>query len=179
MKALSPEDLQAIAEYQATWGNGPFETADCVILHRGAVLLIVRDNPPCAGTWATPGGFLETGERPYMAALRELVQETNLRLKVGRATILGLDGILRYIERAYVGRFRKEGRGRDPRAHINTTVFVFDLDRIGVIDRPLVQGADDARLAAWKELDEVPKLDTYADHDQNIVEAVRLARQGA
>ena len=179
MKTLRPEDIQAIAEYRKTWGPGPFETADCVILHRNAVLLVVRDDPPLAGTWASPGGFVDKGERPYMTALRELVEETNFRLKVGRTTILGLDGILRHIERACVGQCRKEGPDRDPRAHINTTVFVFDLDRIGVIDRPVVKPADDAREAGWKEFAEVPSLDTYADHEQIVAQAVALARPKA
>ncbi|KAG5182044.1 NUDIX hydrolase domain-like protein, partial [Tribonema minus] len=120
---------------------------------------------------ASPGGFVDKGERPYMTALRELVEETSFRLTVGRTRIIGLDGILRHIERAYVGSFRKEGPDRDPRAHINTTTFVFDLDRIGVIDRPGVKLADDARDVGWKDFAEILSLDTYADHEQIVAQA--------
>lgn len=42
----------------------------------GRVLLCLRR---ADGTWATPGGHLEPGERPLQGALRELGEETGYR----------------------------------------------------------------------------------------------------
>ena len=41
----------------------PSLTADCVVLDaEGRVLLIKRKNPPFAGCYALPGGFVDVGE---------------------------------------------------------------------------------------------------------------------
>ena len=42
------------------------------------VLLIQRKFPPMAGSWAFPGGFVDQGEDPMHAAVRELKEETGL-----------------------------------------------------------------------------------------------------
>jgi 8-oxo-dGTP diphosphatase len=52
------------------------------------VLLIKRNIAPKAGFWCLPGGFMELGETPEVAALRELKEETGLKGKAVR--LLGL-----------------------------------------------------------------------------------------
>jgi ADP-ribose pyrophosphatase YjhB (NUDIX family) len=52
------------------------------------VLLVQRKVPPRKGEWCLPGGFMELGETPEAAALRELSEETGLEGKV--AGLLGL-----------------------------------------------------------------------------------------
>ena len=42
------------------------------------VLLVKRSVPPEMGQWCLPGGFIELGEAPEEAALRELAEETGL-----------------------------------------------------------------------------------------------------
>ena len=51
---------------------------DTVIYTDEEVLMIKRKNPPFAGHWALPGGFIDPGETPKQAAMRELVEETEL-----------------------------------------------------------------------------------------------------
>ena len=174
-QATADIDRKAIEAYRAQWGAGPFETVDCAIFHKGKILMVLRDKPPQADTWATPGGFLEEGEHPYEAALRELVEETRFRMRIGGTEFADAKAIIVRMREALVGQFRQEGPERDPRAHIDTTVFAFDLDLIGVAEQPLIEAADDARDADWKDLAEVPGLRTYADHRDIVARAARMA----
>ncbi len=41
------------------------------------VLLVKRTEPPAAGPWSIPAGYLEADEPPRQAAVRELFEETN------------------------------------------------------------------------------------------------------
>lgn len=55
---------------------------DGVLLKEGHVYLIERKNPnPITGKkWALPGGFIDRGETSRQAVLREMLEETNLKL---------------------------------------------------------------------------------------------------
>jgi len=54
--------------------------AACVVLidNRQRLLLVKRRVAPKAGMWCLPGGFVESGETPEKAAVRELMEETGL-----------------------------------------------------------------------------------------------------
>lgn len=53
------------------------------VVHRGrTVLLVKRTNPPNLGKWALPGGLVELGESTQDAAVREILEETGLRVKI-------------------------------------------------------------------------------------------------
>lgn len=45
----------------------------------GAILLIKRKYEPGAGGWCLPGGFIEVGETPAQAILREVWEETGIK----------------------------------------------------------------------------------------------------
>ena len=53
----------------------------CIFNHKGEVLLHRRGD---TDKWGFPGGAIELGETPQMAAIREAKEETGLDVKVGR-----------------------------------------------------------------------------------------------
>ena len=53
-------------------------TSLVVVDNHESVLLVKRSVAPKKGFWCLPGGFMELGETPEKAALRELKEETGL-----------------------------------------------------------------------------------------------------
>lgn len=134
-----------------------FVTADAVLLVHGdagpRVLVIRRGNPPFEGCWALPGGFVDIDEDLRHAAVRELGEETGLRVTQLRQ--LGAYG----------------APDRDPR---HRTVSVAYL---AVLDEALDPTAgDDAAHAEWKAVDWLLEEDRLAfDHAQILRDAVGQA----
>jgi ADP-ribose pyrophosphatase YjhB (NUDIX family) len=64
---------------------------------RGRLLLIRRGHAPSAGLWSVPGGRVEPGESETAAVVREVAEETGLRVRpervLGRVRIDG-DGVV-------------------------------------------------------------------------------------
>ena len=66
---------------------GPVPAVGVAVLRSDRILLVRRRYEPMQGSWALPGGFLEIGETPAQAAVREAREETGLTVKV--AGLLG------------------------------------------------------------------------------------------
>jgi ADP-ribose pyrophosphatase YjhB (NUDIX family) len=49
---------------------------------QGRLLMIQRGHDPGAGLWSIPGGRIEPGETDAQALVREMLEETNLQVKV-------------------------------------------------------------------------------------------------
>ena len=61
----------------------PAVTADCIVITTEAeakVLLIQRGDEPYKGCWAFPGGFMNMDETTEECAIRELEEETDLKV---------------------------------------------------------------------------------------------------
>jgi 8-oxo-dGTP pyrophosphatase MutT (NUDIX family) len=59
----------------------------------GRVLVIQRARAPGLGTWTLPGGKVEPGESPAGAVVREVLEETGIRVRVvARLEVVPLDG---------------------------------------------------------------------------------------
>ena len=130
-------------------------TTDCVIFTfvdgKLKVLLIRRGETPYNGMWALPGGFLRINETVEEGALRELEQETHLKI-----TSFSLLGLYSEVD-------------RDPRERVITIAWY------ALVRHAPVEGGDDAREAAWFPVDEVPPL--AFDHDKIFASAREQLRQ--
>jgi len=136
------KEFEFIKTYKLQWSQAPypptFVTADAVVTCLGHVLLVQRKAAPGQGLWAMPGGFLNQFETVQECAVRELEEET--KIKVPPAKL--------------IGSIRKEKRydypSRSLRGRTITTAFHFDL--IGEKSLPKVKGSDDAVNAKWTPL---------------------------
>ncbi len=59
-----------------------------VLIHQGRVLLVRRAKPPLEGRWLIPGGTLELGETLAEGLVREMLEETGLRVRPGPLLLL-------------------------------------------------------------------------------------------
>ncbi len=134
-----------------------FVTADAVLLVRGdegpLALVIRRGNPPYEGSWALPGGFVDIDEDLRHAAVRELAEETGLRV-------------------TQLHQFGAYGApDRDPR---HRTVSVAHLAVLAEQLEPTA--GDDAAHAEWKPVAWLLEGERLAfDHGQILRDAVERA----
>lgn len=128
-----------------------FSTTDAVVVQSGHLLLVQRKAAPGEGLWALPGGFVQADERLVDGMLRELREET--RLKVPEPVLRGsikADKVFDHPERSLRGR-------------TITHAYLIELT-----DGPLppVKGADDAAKAKWLPIAQVMEMDEvmFEDH---------------
>lgn len=140
--AALTEEQAYIDKYKRDWAAAPyapvFVTVDTLIRHDGKVLLIKRGGLPGRGRWALPGGFLDKGETLFEAALRELHEETGLRL-------LPADGRARLQGQRVFDQPERSARGRTV-----THAFFFDLSGLDLSE---IVAGDDAAAAKWTGVD--------------------------
>ena len=158
----------------------PAVTADCIVITREAepkaaskqeqrdacidtaereqaratpkVLLIQRGFDPYKGCWAFPGGFMNMDETTEQCAIRELEEETGLKVT----------------NIHQIGAYSKVDR--DPRGRTITVAY------LAIIDKPIaVTGQDDAAKAEWFPLSALPEL--AFDHADIMQDAIRLYHQ--
>ncbi|HUJ39550.1 MAG TPA: NUDIX hydrolase [Candidatus Acidoferrales bacterium] len=60
----------------------PVVGVGAVVIENGRALLIRRGGEPLKGQWSIPGGTLESGETLEQGTLREMLEETGLRVRV-------------------------------------------------------------------------------------------------
>lgn len=130
------------------YGNSNFLTADSVVFQSGHVLLVKRGKAPGKGLWALPGGHLNNDETFLQGAIRELREETKLKVpeKVLKGSIFH-EHTFDHPDRSLRCRIKgKKGR-------TVTKAFGFKLDDAEKL--PHVKGSDDAEEAKFIPLDVV------------------------
>jgi 8-oxo-dGTP diphosphatase len=130
--------------------GGPREEATqavgaVVLDRRGRVLLIRRAKPPGKGQWTLPGGRIERDESAEAAVVRELAEETSLRVRV--IAPLGVVTIeregFRYAIHEYLCALADESPGAELRAE--------------------PRAGDDAAAACWVAAGDAESLGVRAD----------------
>lgn len=102
------------------------------------ILLAQRSVEPNSGTWAMPGGLVETGERLEQAAIREVREETSLELT--SVVFNRFHEIIMYDEKNAVER------------HFVLAMFV------GISPDGEAVAGDDAAAVEWYTLDQLTTL---------------------
>lgn len=153
--------------YRAAWAPAPyppvFVTVDAVLRCSNHVLLIQRGQDPGQGLWALPGGFLEPRDTLYQSALRELEEETSLRLLP--------DTLARALKEVAV--FDHPDRSQRGRTISHT--HYFDL---GERELPELRAADDASAARWVPITELAGMEEqfFDDHFHMLDRFLGLTR---
>jgi bifunctional NMN adenylyltransferase/nudix hydrolase len=153
------KEHRMINDYRKQWGSGPFITVDAVVVQSGHILMIERKSGMGAGKWALPGGFINPHETLQEATIRELREET--KLKVPGPVLEG----------SIVKTKLYDDPHRDERARIITQATLFEL-REGEL--PPVKGSDDAKTARWFAINQMlkNKMLIYADHYDIITDMI-------
>jgi 8-oxo-dGTP diphosphatase len=137
------------------YANAAPTASGLVVDGNGRVLLARRAVEPYLGMWDTIGGFLDEDEHPHAGLLREVLEETGLRVEPGR-----------YVG-TYVDRY---GDGDDALTTLN---LVFEA--LAATGSPTP--ADDVAELAWFPLDGLPPAEEFAFHDVgNFVHDWAVAR---
>jgi 8-oxo-dGTP diphosphatase len=127
----------------------PAVTVDILLISKSVpcwILLIQRLHDPFINQWALPGGFVNENEDLFVAAARELKEETNIE---------GLD----------LHQFRTYGAPfRDPRGHTVSVVFWGETDA----ESTAICAGDDAGDAFWFPIENLPLL--AFDHHQIVTD---------
>jgi colanic acid biosynthesis protein WcaH len=71
------------ATYHEFLEHMPIACVDIAIVHRGAVLLVQREDAPAKGQWWVPGGRVHKGETMRETAARKALEEVGLACHVG------------------------------------------------------------------------------------------------
>jgi bifunctional NMN adenylyltransferase/nudix hydrolase len=159
MPATVQDDWAFYQKEKVTFGNYPFpETlnfncSDAILECQGHVLLIQRKFAPGRGAWALPGGFRNQRETFLDCAIRELIEETNVRVpeKVLRGSIVKTE--------LFDDPSRSFGIPR------NTMAVYMRINPNPDFSLPRANGADDAALCKWVPLtDALNTIQMYDDH---------------
>lgn len=149
------QEWESLRQEKAKWAGSPyppvFVTVDAVVQCSGRVLLIQRGRSPGKGLFAVPGGFIEPRETVYQSAVRELEEETRIRLlESDMKNALKAVHVFDHPDRSLRGR-------------VITHAHFFDL---GSRRLPEVQAADDAAAAEWIPIEKLAAMEDrfHDDH---------------
>ncbi|MEC9457924.1 MAG: NUDIX hydrolase [Candidatus Thermoplasmatota archaeon] len=116
---------------------------EALLIRRGGEPEVWKDR------WAFPGGFVDYGEDPEQAVLRELVEETGVVGHNPKALAIHGDP------------------NRDPRKHIIALFYLVDVDPESI---PI--GGDDAEEASWVPISTLSASQVAGSH-MEIIEQLR------
>ena len=147
-------EFKHVFDYKKQWANSPyppiFKTVDAVVIQSGHILMVTRKAMPGAGLMALPGGFVNEFETIKESMLRELREET--RIKVPEPVLAGSITSIKTFDDPY----------RSSRGRTITTAFLVSLRADEKL--PEVKGGDDAAKAFWVPLSSLQRDELFEDH---------------
>ena len=152
---LLVREYEHIKQYKKAWEAAPyaptFVTVDAVVVQAGHILLVERGAAPGEGLWALPGGFVNQTETLRDGVLRELREET--KLKVPEPVLRGNIKAMHVFDHPT----------RSLRGRTITNAYLIELPP-GPL--PKVKGNDDARKARWFPINDVHNMtdQLFEDH---------------
>lgn len=160
-------EYEMVKKYKESWDVAPypptFVTVDAVVKKAGHILMVKRRAAPGEGLWALPGGFVNPNERLRDAAVRELIEETQINLPEG--LLRGSMGSVTVFDHP----------NRSIRGRTFTHAFLFDLDKADRKGKglPIVKGSDDAEEAKFFTFADILEMTSliFEDH-QSIIRAL-------
>jgi len=140
--------------YKQQWSNSPyppiFSTVDAVVVQSGYILLVKRGAQPGKGQMALPGGFLDHQEKIVDGIIRELREET--KIKVPEPVLRGSIKKMQVFDDPY----------RSTRGRTITHTALIELEP--QTELPKVKGSDDADEAFWFPLGNLKAEELFEDH---------------
>jgi ADP-ribose pyrophosphatase YjhB (NUDIX family) len=123
--------------------RNPAPACGVLLTRGGRVLLARRAHEPRLGAWGIPAGFMEYGEHPEITAVREVMEETGLRVR-----LTGLFGV-------YAGR-------DDPRTR--AVLILYRAKETG----GTLEAGDDASEVGFFPLDRLPRPLAFRAHREAL-----------
>lgn len=158
-------EYNCIKENKQQWKGTPYEvqfmTVDAVVVQSGHILLVRRRSAPGEGLWAIPGGYLNSNETFENGMLRELREET--KIKVPEPVLKGSIKASKVFD----------APGRSLRGRIVTEAFLIELPPG---ELPKVKGSDDAAKAKWIPLADFEKMEDQMFEDHHHIVSYFLGR---
>ena len=131
--------------------QNPVPAAGAMVIKDDRILLVKRAHPPRIGWWCIPAGFMEWQEHPTETAVRELEEETGLKVR------------LKSFFEVYSGT-------DDPRA--NAVLILYLAEEAG----GKLRAADDALEVRYFSFDELPKEIAFQAHRQALADYIERYR---
>lgn len=147
-------ELAHVRVYKKAWEAAPYPvkhmTVDAVVEQSGHILLVKRRAEPGKGLWALPGGHLEPTETLIDGVIRELREETKIKVP---------DPVLR-------GSINNTHMFDDPyRSNIGRVItFAAHIKLTDATSLPKVKGSDDAEKAKWVPISDIREDQLFDDH---------------
>ena len=136
------------------------------------MLLVERKNTPGKGPWALPGGHINPNEPADQASLRELTEETRIKVpKKVLARAFYAEKRFDHPERSMRGRYTKDN------ARTVTMAFAYKLD--DAEDFPRTRAGSDAKRTWWFTFEEIANMrnQIFEDHADIIEWAIAMLAQ--
>jgi len=132
--------------------HNPIPAAGAIVVENDRILLVKRAHPPRIGWWCIPAGFMEWHEHPSDTAVRELEEETGLKVKL-------------------TSFFEVYSGNDDPR--MNAVLLLYLADVVS----GEMRAADDALDVRWFGFDELPDKIAFEAHVQALDDYDRRMRR--